>query len=78
MERGLGRIVVGYRPGDRRVQRLKDEFGLEVVPVRKCMAGCGYPVSFFSGGIDAVREKDAHVICTECKNEYYPDIMREL
>lgn len=78
MERGLGRIVVGYREGDRRMYKLRDQFGLEAVPVRRCMAGCGYPVYFYSGGIDAVREKDAEVVCMECKDQYYPDLMREI
>ncbi len=40
MERGLGRIVVGYREGDRRMYKLRDQFGLEAVPVRRCMAPC--------------------------------------
>lgn len=75
---GLERIVVGYRPGSRRIQWLKDTYGLNAVAVRKCMAGCGYPVYFYSGGIDAVRERDAEVVCEECKQEHYADLMREL
>lgn len=75
---GLERIVVGYRKGDRRVHQLEDTFGLHAVETRKCMAGCGYPVVFYSGGIDAVRERDAEVICDVCKELYYGDLMREL
>lgn len=75
---GIGRIVVGYRPGDRRVQELRDTFGLEVREVRQCFAGCGYPVSFYSGGIDAVNERDAEVVCAECKAEFYPELMAAL
>lgn len=75
---GLGRIVVGYRKGDRRVHQLEDTFGLHAVAVRTCMAGCGYPVLFYSGGVDAVRERDAEVICEECKTLYYPELLAEL
>ena len=75
---GLGRVVVGYRGNDRRRLRLLDEHGLHSVAIRKCMAGCGYDVFFFSGGVDAVRDRDAEVVCTECKELYYPEIMAEL
>ena len=75
---GLERIVVGHRKGSRKVQYLQDTFGLHAVAVRNCMAGCGYPVYFYSGGIDAVRERDAEVVCEECRELYYPDLMREV
>jgi hypothetical protein len=75
---GLGRIVVGYRPGDRRILQLRDQFGIEAVEIRKCYAGCGYPVAFFSGGVDAVRDRDAEVVCTECKELYYPELLAEV
>lgn len=75
---GIERVVVGYRKGSRRVRELEDRFGLHAVAVRNCMAGCGYPVYFYSGGIDAVRERDAEVVCEECKALYYPEIMAEL
>ena len=75
---GIGRIVVGYRPGDRRVLKLKDQYGIHAIVVRKCYAGCGYPVSFFSGGVDAVRERDAEVVCDECRQLYYPELMAEI
>lgn len=78
MSGGIGRLVVGYRKGDRRVHQLRDDFGIHAVAVRKCIAGCGYPVYFFSGGIDAVREKDAEVICDECRQEHYGDLMAEI
>jgi hypothetical protein len=71
-------IVVGHREGSRKIYELKELYGINCVMVRRCMAGCGYPVYFASGGIDAVREKDADVICTECKEHYYPEIMAEL
>ncbi len=75
---GIGRIVVGHREGSRRVRELADLYGIHCVMVRKCMAGCGYPVYFASGGIDAVRERDAEVICEECKQLYYRDLIIEL
>lgn len=75
---GIGRIVVGHREGSRKVQQLADLYGIHCVKVRKCMAGCGYPVYFASGGIDAVRERDAEVVCEECKERYYPDLMAEI
>jgi hypothetical protein len=75
---GIGRVVVGYRAHDRRRLRLLDEFGIHSVAIRKCMAGCGYEVYFFSGGVDAVRDRDAEVVCDECRQLYYPQIMAEL
>ena len=75
---GVGRIVVGYRPGDRRVLENAERFGLEAHVVRKCYAGCGYPVLFYSGGVDAVHDRDAEVVCTVCKEEFYGDLMAEL
>lgn len=75
---GLERIVVGHRKGSRMVQWLADSFGIHCVAVRQCMAGCGYPVYFASGGIAAVVERDAEVICTECKERYYPQLIAEL
>ena len=76
--RGFGRVVVGYRHNDRRRYRLLDLYGITSVPVRKCMAGCGYDVYFYSGGIDAVREKDAEVVCDECRQRYYHHILAEV
>lgn len=75
---GIGRIVVGYRPGSRRIQLLRDRYGLEAVAVRKCYAGCGYPVHFYSGGVQAVTERDAEVVCQECRDEFYPHLLAEL
>lgn len=75
---GLERIVVGHRKGSRKVQMLADQFGIHCVAVRDCMAGCGYPVYFASGGIAAVVDRDAEVICEECKERYYADLLREL
>lgn len=75
---GVGRIVVGYRPGDRRVIENLERFGLEAHAVRKCYAGCGYPVLFYSGGVDAVNDRDAEVVCTVCKEEFYGDLIAEL
>jgi hypothetical protein len=76
--RGLGRVVVGYRANDRRRLQLLDTYGITSVPIRKCMAGCGYDVYFYSGGVDAVRERDAEVVCDECRQRYYPEIMAEI
>lgn len=78
MSGGIGRIVVGYRKGSRKVHELEDQFGIRAVQVRQCMAGCGYPVFFCSGGIDAVRDRDAEVVCEECKVQYYPQLIAEL
>lgn len=75
---GVGRIVVGYRPGDRRVIRNLELYGLEAHAVRRCYAGCGYPVLFYSGGVDAVTDRDAEVVCMECKTEFYADLIAEL
>lgn len=75
---GVGRIVVGYRPGDRRVIENLERYGLEAHEVRKCYAGCGYPVLFYSGGVDAVKDRDAEVVCTVCKEEFYSDLIAEL
>lgn len=74
----IERLVVGYRPGDRRIQQLKDQHGLQTTPVRNCFGGCGYPVHFYSGGIDAARDKDAEVICTVCMDENRAEIMAAL
>lgn len=76
--RGVGRLVVGYRPGSRRILENMERFGLEAHAVRKCFAGCGYPVLFYSGGIDAVNDRDAEVVCDVCKAEFYGDLMAEL
>lgn len=75
---GLGSVVVGYRPGDRRILALADRYGIHTVAVRKCVAGCGYPVRFYSGGVDAARDRDAEVVCDECRQRYYPEIMADL
>lgn len=75
---GLERIVVGHRKGSRKVAYLEDTFGLHAVEVRKCMAGCGYPVYFYSGGVDAVRDRDAEVVCEECRDLYYPELLKEV
>lgn len=78
MAGGLGRIVVGYRANDRRKLYLADTYGIQAVAIRKCVAGCGYDVYFYSGGVDAVRERDAEVVCDECRQRYYPEIMAEI
>lgn len=76
--RGVGRIVVGYRPGDRRVLENRERFGLEPRLVRQCFGGCGYPVYFYSGGVDAVADRDAEVVCTVCRNEHYSELVEAL
>ena len=74
----IERIVVGHREGSRKIHELADLYGIHAVKVRRCYAGCGYPVYFASGGLDAVSERDAEVICTECRTLYYPDLIAEL
>lgn len=71
---GLGRVVVGYRANDRRRLELIDRFGVAVVPVRNCVAGCGYPVYFTPSGIDAARTRDAEVICDQCYQAHKAEI----
>lgn len=75
---GIGRIVIGHREGSRKVAYLRDTYGLRAVAVRKCYAGCGYPVYFYSGGVDAIRDRDAEVVCEECGHLYYADLMKEV
>lgn len=74
---GVGRIVVGYRPDHRRVLENRRHFGLEPREVRRCYS-CGSPVLFYSGGVDAVAERDAEVVCTVCKEAHYPELMAAL
>lgn len=75
---GLGRLVVGYRKHDRRRLRLIDEHGVQSVAVRKCVAGCGYPVYFVQSGLDAARTRDAEVICDECYQQHKDQVQDEL
>lgn len=75
---GLGRVVVGYRKHDRRRLQLIDDYGVHSVAVRPCVAGCGYPVFFVASGQDAVRHRDAEVICQECYDLYKDQVLAEL
>ena len=75
---GIETLVVGYRPGDRRIHEIEDKFGLHFVAVRNCIGGCGYPVYFNSSGIDAARARDCQVICDQCMNENRADVIRAL
>lgn len=75
---GLGAVVVGYREGNRQIQRLKDEHGLDAVECGKCIAGCNYPVYFVLSGRDAIRYRDAQIMCDECYDLYEAQIEAEL
>jgi hypothetical protein len=75
---GLGAVVVGYRHDARRLVRLKELYGLQAIRVGRCIGACGYDVFFYSGGVDAVRERDAQVICEQCKTHYHGEILAEL
>lgn len=77
MMASLGRVVVGYRPGDRRIQRVLDQ-ELAVRETTRCAAGCGYPVLFAPSGYDAARHRDAEVICTVCYDIYKSEIQEAL
>ena len=73
----LGRVVVGYRPGDRRIRRAEDQ-GEAVRTTTRCAAGCGYPVLFTVSGYDAARYRDAEVICDNCYQENKAEIQEAL
>lgn len=75
---GLERVLVGYREGDRQIKRLKDEHGLTAVMIKRCVAGCGYPVYFVPSGVDAYMTRDPEVICDVCYPLYKNQIMAEL
>ncbi len=74
---GLGRVVVGYRPGDRRIQRALDQ-GETVRETIRCGAGCGYPVLFVMSGYDAAKNRDAVPICDPCYQENKAEIQEAL
>ena len=74
---GLGRVVVGYRKGDRRIHQLEDQ-GQPVRETTRCAAGCGYPVYYVASGYDAARSRDAEVICSECYETYKAEIQEAL
>jgi len=63
---GLERVIVGYRHHDRRRLRLIDQQGIDSVAIKKCVAGCGYPVFFVKSGQDAYMSRDPEVICDDC------------
>lgn len=75
---GLRAVIVGYRHNDRRRLRLAGETGLQSVPIRKCVAGCGFPVYFVPSGQTAFRERDPEVICTECYELHKDQVQAEL
>lgn len=71
----LDAVIVGYREHDRRRLRLVDDYGAGMVRVRKCAAGCGYPVWFHTS--DSVMQKlndGAEVVCEQCGAEFRSDI----
>lgn len=61
----LGRVVVGYRRGDRRIQQILDQ-ELSVRETSRCAGGCGYAVYFAPSGYDAAWDRDAVVFCDDC------------
>lgn len=75
---GIGSLVVGYRAGHPIISDNRKRFGIEPRDAGKCYGGCGHNVWFYSGGIDTIRDRDAHAICTVCKQESYGEIMAEL
>lgn len=73
----LGRVVVGYRPGDRRIRRAEDQ-GEVVRETTRCAAGCGYPVYYTYSGYTAAKDRDAEVICDDCYTLYKDEIQEAL
>lgn len=73
----LGRVVVGWRPGDRAMQRAIDQ-GETVRETSRCAAGCGYPVFYAYSGYTAARDRDAEVICDDCYQRYKDEIQEAL
>ena len=71
---GLGRVLVGYRQGDPKIQSLWDDYGHRALPYKKCVADCGATVYFVPSGQDAIRTRDPEVICDVCWND--PQIKR--
>lgn len=70
----LETLVVGYRPGNRRILEITEKYGVQFLAVRQCIAGCGYPVHFNASGLAAARDKDAQVVCDVCMDRYRGEI----
>lgn len=62
---GLGRVVVGYRSNDRRRHLIEREYGYGSALAGRC-EGCGHPVWYTRSGQDAIRNRDAALVCTVC------------
>ncbi len=76
---GLERVMVGYRAHDRRRLMLIDQYGVQSVAVRNCVADCGYPVYFNASGIASMHGNGgSEVVCQECADRYMLDIRDEL
>jgi hypothetical protein len=74
---GYGRVVVGYRFNDRRRFTLANQEG-GMVEGGKCIS-CGAPTFFVRSGQDAVRYRDANVMCDEpCFQRYKHLVENEL
>ena len=71
-------LLIGYRPGDRRIHEIVDKYGIRFLAVRKCIGGCGYPVHFNASGLATARDRDADVICENCMNENRAEIERSM
>jgi hypothetical protein len=75
---GLGRVVVGYRQGDPRIGALWVEYGHRALPSSRCIADCGATVWFVPSGQDAIRHRDAEVICDVCYRRYKDQVIEAL
>jgi hypothetical protein len=68
---GIGRYLVGYRP---------DERGAHypgAADAGACIS-CGSPVYLVASGQDAVRGRDAAVVCSYCHERWGDEIQAEL
>lgn len=61
---GYHNFVVGWRHDDRRRWRL-DELGNPAQLAGKCQ-GCFQPTYLNASGIQAIRERDANLVCDHC------------
>lgn len=74
---GLGRVIVGYRKGERRIYQLEHEHGQRAVEVGKC-ASCGWPTCFVKSGQDAYMLRDPEILCEQCYELHKGQVEAEL
>ena len=68
---GIGRYLVGYRPDERgRWLPGCSEAG-------RCIS-CGSPVFLVASGQDAVRHRDAALVCSYCNTRWHTELQWEL